>query len=136
VSKQLQLGAIAVVAFAILADLYTPRLLRYRELSDARARWTVCGIDDYRWTIDIGGFLLGGRIHLDVRDARAVHADADTVLPPRGTYPRTVEELFDGVGRAAGSDRFHVTYDADCGYPTRLSVDPSRFATDDEYESP
>ncbi len=77
--------------------------------------------------------MLGGSTRLEVRDGRPAGRDPGRGVLPPGTYPRTVDELFDRIGAAIGADRFTATYDPNCGYPVGFSVDPSRNATDDEF---
>jgi hypothetical protein len=74
-------------------------------------------------------------IRLEVHDGRPAGRDPSWGVLPDGTYPRTVDQLFDRIGAATGADRFTATYDPTSGYPVGVSVDPSRNATDDEYGS-
>ena len=77
--------------------------------------------------------MLGGSTRLEVRDGRPAGRDPGWGVLPPGTYPRTVDQLFDMIGAALGADRFTATYDPNCGYPVGFFVDPSRNASDDEY---
>jgi hypothetical protein len=134
--KTIGIAVSAAAALVVIIAVYEPRIARARQLSDARARWSACGIHDYTWDLEGGGFLVGGAsVRSEVRGDRVAREWSGAPLSDqiRRAYPRTVPELFDRIEGATGSAHFVATYDPTCGYPTAVVADPSRNSTDDEF---
>ena len=110
------------------------------ELVEAKARWHAQGSDSYSFELNRGCFcVLGGRrLTVTVRDGAVVGADyldsGGPVDKALLTYVPTVPDLFDLIQDAL--DRkvawFSADYDPTYGYPTRIEVDYSADAVDDE----
>jgi hypothetical protein len=109
-------------------------------LSAARARWQAKGSDSYTYTVNRSCFcVLGGRtVTVTVSNGSVVTAEYQesgaAVDQALLTYVVTVPDLFDLIEDAlAGAPAFFAaTYDPVYGYPTRIEIDNSANAVDDE----
>lgn len=108
-----------------------------------RATWDAAGIGSYTFTVMRGCFcpqeyigpftvtVVDGAPVAVVRGRKEIPVDDETL----GELPLTVEQLFtyiDEVG--AQADDVSVSYDADLGFPSRISVDLYANAVDDEMQ--
>lgn len=110
------------------------------DLASARARWTASGADSYTYDVNRSCFcVLGGKsVTVTVQNGGVVSASlaesgsqVDNALL---TYVPTVPDLFDLIEDALSRNPafFSATYDPTYGYPTRIEVDYSANAVDDE----
>jgi Family of unknown function (DUF6174) len=112
------------------------------ELADAHARWEQAGVADYSYVLhsDCGERTLLGRFRITVRDGTVSAADG---LDERGEhfvrgigpeYVPTIDELWDELLHAAedGADTARGEFDEALGYPTSITIDYERRASDDE----
>ena len=106
-------------------------------------------MNDYSWSIAKDCMACGdfpGWFRMKVVDGRpvgfrGVNSHGDVVklsiatAEKAGGVPLTVDELFDTLDQAyaTGAELVEVTYDPTLGYPTHLSVDPSRTTSDDGF---
>lgn len=109
-------------------------------LASARARWTARGSDSYTYDVNRSCFcVLGGKsVTVSVQNGSVTSASlaesgslVDNALL---TYVPTVPDLFDLIEDALSRNPayFAATYDPTFGYPTRIEVDYSANAVDDE----
>jgi hypothetical protein len=109
-------------------------------LAEARARWQARNQDSYNFELNRNCFcVLGGRrMTVSVRAGvvvGAVYLDASgPVEPALLSFIPTVPDLFDLIQNALekGVASFLAEYDPDLGYPTRIEIDYSATAADDE----
>lgn len=110
------------------------------QLVEARALWRAKGSDSYSFELIRGCFcVLGGRrLTVTVKDAAVVGAEyldsGDPVATALLAYVPTVPDLFDLIQDALNQKVawFSAEYDSNYGYPTRIEVDYSSSAADDE----
>jgi hypothetical protein len=109
-------------------------------LEAARARWRTLGSQSYSYEVNRSCFcLLGGRQMTVTVQAGAVTAaefqdsgaDVEAALL---SYVPTVADLFDLIEDALDrkASYFSAVYDPSYGYPTRIEIDYSSSAADDE----
>lgn len=106
----------------------------------ARARWQARGGTSYSFEITRSCFcLLGGRrMAVTVRNGAVSGAEyLDSGGPVEFallTYVPTVPDLFDQIESALDQRAayFFASYDPNYGFPTRIEIDPSANAIDDE----
>jgi hypothetical protein len=136
-------GLLSVVAPIVLAACsllpgasLSPHDQTLRDLAVHQAQWVAKGISDYRISIERSCFcpqavyditVVGGIVTKVTNDGAPV-APAEV----QG-IPKTVTELFALVAGLPPQAKVSVDYDADFGYPSRISVDPIAEAVDDEY---
>lgn len=109
-------------------------------LANARARWSAQGILGYTYELNRSCFCVfgGRRMTVTVENGAVTGADyldsGAAVEAALLTYVPTIPDLFDLVESAlAGSTAyFFASYDSEYGYPTRIEVDYSANAIDDE----
>lgn len=109
-------------------------------LEAARARWRALGSQSYTYEVNRSCFcLLGGRRMTVTVQAGAVTAaefqDSGTgVEAALLSYVPTVADLFDLIEDALdrNASYFSAAYDPSYGYPTRIEIDYSSSAADDE----
>lgn len=109
-------------------------------LESARARWNALGSQSYRYELNRSCFcLLGGRAMTVTVQAGSVTAaefqDSGTgVEAALLSYVPTVADLFDLIEDALDrkASYFSAVYDPSYGYPTRIEIDYSSSAADDE----
>ena len=109
-------------------------------LGRARALWQARGSDSYTYTVNRSCFcVLGGRtVTVTVSNgtvSSAEHAESGTAVDAAlFTYVATVPDLFDLIQSAleANPAYFFASYDPVFGYPTRIEIDYSNNAVDDE----
>jgi hypothetical protein len=106
----------------------------------ARALWTLTNADDYLFEFRRSCFCGSDFVRLvriEVLDgvvSSAVYVDTEEpIAEPLSSAP-TIEDLFDEIRDALDGTAFSVTadYDADMGYPIRVSIDYIENAIDDE----
>lgn len=111
------------------------------ELAAARARWEAQRLDGYQFELTrMCLCVLGGRV-VTVRVeggavAEASYADSNTAVEAAlRSYLPTIPDLFDLIEDALeqGAARVTAQYDAVAGYPTRIELDYSLTAIDDEF---
>lgn len=110
------------------------------QLDAARARWRAQGSESYTVEINRGCFcVLGGRrMTVTVVNGAVVEADyLDSGGPVESallTYIPTIPDLFDLIQDALTRQpaSFLAMYDPTYGYPTRIEIDYSASAADDE----
>jgi hypothetical protein len=113
---------------------------RLDNLVAARARWSAQGAEAYTYEINRSCFcVLGGRrMTVTVQNGAvsgAEYLDSGTAVEAALlTYVPTIPDLFDLIERALeGSPAyFFASYDSGYGYPTRIEIDRSANAIDDE----
>lgn len=109
-------------------------------LIEARALWRARGLDSYTYTLNRSCFcVLGGRtVTVTVTDGSVSAAEYEgsgaAVDHALLTYVSTVADLFDLIQTAldAKPALFFASYDLVYGYPTRIEIDYSANAVDDE----
>lgn len=109
-------------------------------LVEARARWLARGSQSYSYDVNRNCFcLLGGRrMSVTVRDGAVVSAElldsGDDVEAGLLSYVPTVADLFDLIEDALDRNAayFVAEYDQTFGFPTRIEIDYSSSAADDE----
>jgi hypothetical protein len=109
-------------------------------LEEARARWLALGTQSYSYDVSRNCFcLLGGRrMIVTVRDGAVVGAElqdsGDAVEAALLSYVPTVADLFDLIEDALDrkASYFVAEYDQTFGFPTRIEIDYSSSAADDE----
>jgi len=108
-------------------------------LLQARARWEALGSDSYTFELVRGCFcVVAGRVTVSVQHGVVVGAEyldsRSAVEPVLLTYLPTVPDLFDLIADALdrGAASLLVSYDSSYGFPTRIEVDYSATAADDE----
>ena len=109
-------------------------------LEAARARWLALGSQSYSYDVSRNCFcLLGGRrMTVTVRDGAVVGAalqdSGDDVDAGLLSYVPTVADLFDLIQDALDRKAayFSAEYDQTFGFPTRIEIDYSSSAADDE----
>jgi hypothetical protein len=109
-------------------------------LEQARALWLARGSDSYSYTISRNCFcVLGGRTVAVTVANGSVHAaeysgSGAAVDQSLLTYVSTIPDLFDLIEDALERDPayFAAEYDRLYGYPTRIEIDYSANAVDDE----
>jgi len=111
-----------------------------RSLAKNRAIWDNAQIQNYRMKVRImktGHAAPMGSVIFEVKDGNAVSM---TRVPNEwlgGEVERcapynTVPKIFDKIASEIGGDVLDVTYDSTLGYPTKVNIDPNRWAIDDE----
>ena len=109
-------------------------------LERQKARWARQALSAYRFTYSVACFCFGGNdaIEIEVRGGlvtRAFQAETDQPVSSevRNTLP-TIDALFRAIDRAIVSkaDLLEVEYHPVIGYPTRIAIDYSFNAADDE----
>jgi hypothetical protein len=99
----------------------------------ARELWLAAGPADYRFTVDVRCFCPTAEpVEVTVSDGQVVSARP---APPEywSAVVVPVPDLFRLVGELRGSaDSVDVSYDAELGFPTDISVDRITEAVDDE----
>ncbi len=110
-----------------------------QELVQARARWYEHGGDSYSFEISRGCFCAPGRrVAVTVQNGAIVAAEyLDAKEPVEAAllaYIPTVPDLFDLIEDAFDRHAvsFVASYDPLYGYPTRIEIDYSATAADDE----
>lgn len=109
-------------------------------LAEARSRWRALGSESYSYEVNRSCFcLLGGRRMTVTVQAGTVAAaefqdSGDGVEAALLSYVPTVADLFDLIADALDrkASYFSATYDPTYGYPTRIEIDYSSSADDDE----
>jgi hypothetical protein len=109
------------------------------ELSSARRRWSLGGVDDYRMTVDVWGAWMGGTAVIEVRNGVPVSVEPVGESGPGmeelfGGYD-TVEELFGILERAVADDAYLIdaSYHVGYGVPVEVSIDHREGWADDEH---
>lgn len=109
-------------------------------LEAARTRWRTLGSQSYTYDVNRSCFcLLGGRLMTVTVQAGQV-TEAEFQDSGRGvetallSYVPTIADLFDMIEDALNRNAsyFAATYDPSYGYPTRIEIDYSSSAVDDE----
>lgn len=109
-------------------------------LEAARTRWRALGSQSYTYEVNRSCFcLLGGRLmsvtvqagQVTAAEFQDSGAGVETALL---SYVPTIADLFDMIEDALNRNAsyFAVTYDPGYGYPTRIEIDYSSSAVDDE----
>jgi|KBSSwiStaDraftv2_1062776.scaffolds.fasta_scaffold28823_5 hypothetical protein len=109
-------------------------------LEAARTRWRALGSQSYTYDVNRSCFcLLGGRRMMVTVQAGQVTAaefqdSGAGVEPALLSYVPTIADLFDMIEDALNrhASYFSAEYDPSYGYPTRIEIDYSSSATDDE----
>lgn len=109
-------------------------------LEAARTRWRALGSQSYTYDVNRSCFcLLGGRRMMVTVQAGQVTAaefqdSGAGVEPALLSYVPTIADLFDMIEDALNRNAsyFSAEYDPSYGYPTRIEIDYSSSATDDE----
>lgn len=109
-------------------------------LADARARWRAQGAQSYSYEINRSCFCVfgGRRMTVTVQNGAVTGAEyldsGNAVEAALLTYVSTIPDLFDLIeGALQGSPAyFFASYDPLYGYPTRIEIDYSANAIDDE----
>jgi hypothetical protein len=107
-------------------------------LDEQRQIWQTHAIDSYRFDIERICFCIPGSYEVVVKGGQvtSVTAAKGGSVPPGSEelkgFPLTVPDLFDEIERWASADSIEVEYDAELGFPTRISVDPMHNAIDEE----
>lgn len=100
------------------------------DLDDARERWTSAAISDYIYSLTVSCFCSEtGTFEVEVRNGVVVG------VTPSASVGKTVDELFGVVAQAyaQNADTVTVSYDAELGYPTSITIDyVSDGVSDDE----
>ena len=110
------------------------------QLAEARARWQALGSSSYSYELDQGCFCVGaGRaMVVTVENGSVVDAEyvgtGDAVEHTLIGYLPSIPDLFDIIEDAlnANAASFAATYNELYGYPTRIEIDYSATAIDDE----
>ena len=104
--------------------------------SEARARWSAAGVDNYAMTLERSCFCpeeYRGPFAVSVRDGAVVSVQfgVDALPTDRAV---TIDGLFDLIADAYRRDaaRVDVAYDPALGYPTRIAIDYLEQAADEE----
>ena len=136
----------AVIALSIVAGSVscngTPLGPAESELAHAAARWSAAGPASYDFDVQVSCFCLAttfGTVTVSVRNHEVmsvVRADSGTTVDSLDFQSvLTVDRMF--ATEQGYLDRkpasFRADYDANLGYPTLVSVDPSARVADDEY---
>lgn len=109
-------------------------------LAAARARWSALGAQAYSYEINRSCFCVfgGRRMRVTVENGAVTGAEyldsGNAVEAALLTYVSTIPDLFDLIeGALKGSTAyFFASYDPVYGYPTRIEIDYSANAIDDE----
>ena len=112
----------------------------HEQLAEAKALWRAKGGDSYSFELTRGCFcVLGGRrLAVTVKNGAVAGAEyldsGDPVAMALLTYVPTVPDLFDLIQEALDQKVawFAADYDSIYGYPTRIEIDYSSSAVDDE----
>lgn len=109
-------------------------------LERQKARWARQHLSSYRFTYSIACFCGNANMPMEIEvranlvtDAAYTETEAPVPLDIQSSLP-TIDALFRVIERAI-VDRVHlldVTYHPEVGYPTRISIDRSFNAQDDE----
>jgi hypothetical protein len=110
------------------------------QLTQARARWQALGSSSYTYELTQGCFcvLAGRAILVTVENGTVANAEyvgtGDAVEHTLIGYLPSIPDLFDLIEDAlnANAVSFAATYDELYGYPTRIEIDYSATAIDDE----
>lgn len=110
------------------------------QLTQARARWYAQGALSYSFELSRGCFcvLAGRRMIVTVENGQVLGAElldsGDAVELTLLTYLPSIPDLFDLIEDALdrGVASFSASYDPLYGYPTRIEIDYSASAADDE----
>lgn len=112
-------------------------------LEQNRLKWADQQISHYRFNVAISCFCAFRSqmpLTIEVQDGKIVSIDTADGSPivevTRATFEEagTVENLFALIEAAqkSGADELTVVYDATYGFPSQISIDPIKNATDDE----
>lgn len=107
------------------------------DLEAARQRWAAAGLDAYTLTLERICFCpspdFTGPFDVTVRNGAidTVELNGATVDDERGMSVAALFELIDDA-YAQGAEQVTVAFDAELGYPTRVSIDYSTMMADEE----
>jgi hypothetical protein len=114
------------------------------ELQQNREKWEGQNFDHYRFTVVVTCFCIfaGAEVTYEVQDGQVINQTVqphpDRQIDPdeiSGYYQEynTIEKVFDFLERATNeADEVTVEYDPTYGFPTDITVDWVKEATDDE----
>ena len=114
------------------------------EVQQNREKWEGQNIDHYRFTVVVSCFcpFAGAEVTYEVQNGQVVNelvqSDPDRQIDPVQASEfyqayNTIEKVFDYVEQATNeADEITVEYDPTYGFPTDISVDWIKEATDDE----